>query len=57
MATTADLILFNGKVTTLDRGNPQAEAVAIKDGRILFAGTDADAMAHAGPETARIDVA
>ncbi|MBX3540121.1 MAG: amidohydrolase [Chelatococcus sp.] len=57
MTTAADLILLNGKVTTLDRSNPQAQAVAIKDGRILLAGTDADAMAHAGPGTKIVDVA
>ncbi|MFS8037513.1 amidohydrolase [Xanthobacter sp. AM11] len=54
-AVIADLILFNGKVTTLDRANPQASAVAVKDGRILLAGTDSAAMAHAGPHTQRID--
>ena len=32
-ATTApDLILHNGKITTLDRQNPEAQAVAIRDG-------------------------
>ncbi|HJS60169.1 MAG TPA: twin-arginine translocation signal domain-containing protein, partial [Pseudolabrys sp.] len=29
---TPDLILHNGLVTTLDRTNPTASAVAIKDG-------------------------
>jgi len=55
MSETADLILFNGKVTTLDRSNPQAEAVAVKDGRILFAGTTADAMRRAGPRALIVD--
>ncbi|MFK8252463.1 amidohydrolase [Ancylobacter terrae] len=52
---TPDLILRNGKVTTLDRSNPQASAVVIGEGRILFAGTDAEAMALAGPGTRVID--
>ncbi|WP_394073068.1 amidohydrolase [Xanthobacter autotrophicus] len=56
MSETADLILFNGKVTTLDRTNPQAEAVVVKDGRILFAGATFDAMRHAGTTTKIIDV-
>ena len=56
MLETADLILFNGKVTTLDRSNPQAEAVAIKDGKVLFAGAAPEAMAMAGEATARIDL-
>ncbi|WP_234052382.1 MULTISPECIES: amidohydrolase [unclassified Xanthobacter] len=55
MNEIADLILFNGKVTTLDRSNPQAEAVAVKDGRILFAGLAAEAMRLAGPQTQTID--
>ncbi len=55
-AGTADLILFNGRVTTLDRSHPEAAAVAIRDGRILLAGTDAEAMALAGPATRRVDV-
>lgn len=56
MSTTADLILLNGKVTTLDRSNPEAEAVAVKEGRILFAGPAAEAMALAGPDTRVVDV-
>ena len=56
MSEPADLILLNGKVTTLDRANPQAKAVAIRDGRILLAGPEADAMGLAGPATRTIDV-
>jgi len=56
MSETADLILYNGKVTTLDRANPQAEAVAVKDGLILFAGSTAEAMRLAGPGTKTVDV-
>ncbi|MFG1344422.1 amidohydrolase [Xanthobacter autotrophicus DSM 431] len=56
MSNTADLILLNGKVTTLDRTNPQAEAVAVKDGRILFTGSGADAMRLAGAATKTIDL-
>lgn len=32
---TADLILHNGLFTTLDRSNPNATAVAIKDGLFM----------------------
>ena len=35
-----DLILHNGKLTTLDRGNPEAPAIAIKDGLIDMAAYD-----------------
>jgi predicted amidohydrolase YtcJ len=52
----ADLILFNGKITTLDRQNPEATAVAIRDGRFVAAGTDADVTQRTGPRTQRIDL-
>ncbi|KQT52459.1 MULTISPECIES: amidohydrolase [unclassified Aureimonas] len=55
-SVTADLILRDGRVTTLDRTNPSAEAVAIKDGLFLAVGTTADVMAHAGPATRVIDL-
>ncbi|WP_203072072.1 amidohydrolase [Falsiroseomonas ponticola] len=54
--TPPDLILLNGKVTTLDRANPQAQAVAIRDGLVLQAGSDAEIIALAGPATRRIDL-
>jgi predicted amidohydrolase YtcJ len=53
---TADLILHNGLVTTLDRTNPSAEAVAVKDGAFLAVGRTADIMAHRGPDTRVIDL-
>lgn len=56
MSEIADLILFNGKMTTLDRTNPTAEAVAVRDGVIVFAGATNDAMRLAGTTTKIIDV-
>jgi predicted amidohydrolase YtcJ len=38
----ADLILFNGRVHTMDADQPCAQAVAITGNRILAVGTDAD---------------
>lgn len=52
----ADTIFFNALVTTMDRANPEASALAIKDGRILIAGSEAEAMRHSGPSTKRIDL-
>src|SRR5262245_63770389 len=52
----ADVIFLNAKVTTLDRQNPQAEAVAIGGGRFLAVGSERDVMALAGPQTRRIDL-
>ena len=56
MHETADLVLVNGKITTLDRANPQARAVAILDGRFQAVGEEREIIALAGPETRRIDL-
>ncbi len=53
---TADLILFNGKLHTVDREKPTASAVAIKDGKFIAVGSDAEAMAHKGASTQIIDL-
>ncbi|TWB37209.1 amidohydrolase [Nitrospirillum pindoramense] len=53
---TADLILHHGLFTTLDRANPTATAVAVKDGRFLKVGGEREVMAHAGPGTKVIDL-
>ena len=36
----ADVVLFNGNVITVDEKKPRAQGVAIKDGRILWVGTN-----------------
>ena len=53
---TPDLILRNGRFTTLDRTNPKASAVAIADGKFLAVGEERDVMALAGPETRVVDL-
>src|SRR5262249_3148538 len=53
---TADVILFNGRITTLDRQNPQAEAIAIRGDRFVAARTEPDVMRLAGSGTRRIDL-
>ena len=53
---TPDLILHNGRFTTLDRANPTAHAVAIRDGRFIRVGRDADILALAGSATRVIDL-
>ena len=52
----ADLILVNGKITTLDRQNPGATAIAIRNGRFVAVGTEANVMGHAGSGTQRVDL-
>lgn len=54
MTETADLILADGAITTLDPANPEVEALAIRGDRILHAGTTAEVMALAGPATRTI---
>src|ERR1700674_3436284 len=51
-----DLILHRGQFTTLDRSNPTASAVAIKDGKFTAVGQDNEVMAFAGPNTRVIDL-
>ena len=52
----ASLILTNGKFHTVDRQNLTAQAVAIRDGKFLAVGSEAEVMQHAGPETQVINL-
>ena len=54
-APRADMIVRHAKVITLDRRSRIAEAVAIRDDRIVAVGSDAEVMRLAGPETALIE--
>lgn len=56
MSTLADTVFVNGRITTLDRANPRASALAVKDGRVLLAGDGAEAMRLAGPATRVVDL-
>ena len=49
-----DLILVNAKVATLDRQNPVADAVAIRDGKFLAVGPEGEVRA-AAPDATIID--
>ena len=53
---TADLALTGGRIYTVDAGRSWAEAVAIKDGRILYVGSDKGARAHIGKATRVVDL-
>jgi hypothetical protein len=52
----ADLVLANAVVATMDDSNPSAEAIAIKDGKILFVGSNEDAELYIGDSTEVIDL-
>src|SRR5258705_183410 len=54
--STPDLILHHGLFTTLDRGNPTASAVAIKDGVFVAVGHDSEVMKLAGSATRVVDL-
>lgn len=52
----ADLILVNGQFHTVDRENPIAEAVAVRDGKFLEVGTVAEVMQHHCDGTKVVDL-
>ena len=56
MSQSASLILTNGQFHTLDSEAPLAEAVAIKDGKIIAVGNESWVMSFASEETQRVDL-
>ncbi|HSI18541.1 MAG TPA: amidohydrolase [Sphingomonas sp.] len=52
---TADIIIENARVITMDPRRPHADAVAIRGGEILAVGTRAEVSAIAAEATRRID--
>jgi predicted amidohydrolase YtcJ len=55
--SSADTVLVNGAVYTVDAARSWAQAVAIKDGRIAIVGTDDDVRQAVGPGTEVVDLA
>ena len=53
---SADLVLKNGVVHTLDANTPKAQAIAIKGDRILFVGSDADVGRYVASGTKVVDL-
>lgn len=51
-----DTIYYGGNIYTLDDKRSWAEAVAIKDGRFLATGSNADVLSLAGAETEQYDL-
>ncbi len=58
MATNADadLVFVNGAAYTVDAARRWARAVAVRDGRIVAVGSDADVRELAGPRTQVVDL-
>jgi predicted amidohydrolase YtcJ len=55
-AGAPDLILYNGKVITLNPRSELAEAVAVRDGQFVAIGRTTDIRRMAGPATRQIDL-
>jgi predicted amidohydrolase YtcJ len=55
-AAPPQLILFHGRILTVDSRDSIAEALAIRDGKIIAVGTDRDMLRLAGAATRRIDL-
>ncbi|MFE7953408.1 amidohydrolase [Streptomyces sp. NPDC057426] len=56
-ATPADLVLTGARIHTVDPQVPDAEALAVRDGRIVWLGADTDAARWTGPGTTVLDAA
>ncbi|THF57540.1 amidohydrolase [Ollibium composti] len=55
MSGSPDLIVVNGRVLTMDEDHPAAEAIAVRDGRIVAVGDSKAIAALKGPATRVID--
>lgn len=53
---SADLVLLNGKVVTVDKNFSIKQAVAIRDGKFLAVGTNEEVRPLVGPATRTIDL-
>lgn len=51
-----DLLLYGGRIHTVDDGFRTVEAVAIKNGRLVGVGASAEVRALAGPATREVDL-
>lgn len=51
----ADLVLLNGRITTMDPARPEATALAARDGVFVAVGDEAEVRALVGPFTQVID--
>lgn len=55
MQKAADIVIRNARIFTSDAGNPYAEAVAVKDNRIIYVGGDRGVERFCGDQTRVID--
>ena len=57
MAMRADLLLYNGRIYTMDPAQPRAQALAIKGNRILAVGDDKELRPLLSPGAQAVDLA
>jgi predicted amidohydrolase YtcJ len=55
-AAAPQLVLFDGHILTVDAKDSTVQALAVRDGKIIAAGTNRDILKLAGPATRRIDL-
>ena len=55
VAAAADLIISNAQIYTVNQSQPEAQAVVVADGQIVFVGDNKQALVWASSETEVID--
>jgi predicted amidohydrolase YtcJ len=56
MVIFADAVYHNGKILTVDERFSIAQALAVRDGKIMAVGSNAEILNLAGPKTQRLDL-
>lgn len=56
LAVALNLVVTNARVYTMDPARPIVSALAIRDGRVVFAGSDAEAVVEGGGGSAVVDL-
>ena len=54
---SAQTVFIHGNIYTMNERQPRAEAIAVRGGRIVFAGSNADAKKYQSAETKTVDLA
>ena len=54
--SAADIVFKNGNVYTANDKTPKAQAIAVKEDKIVFVGTNAAAQKYVGPNTRVVDL-
>src|SRR4029453_19250940 len=54
--SAADIVFKNGNVYTANDKSPKAQAIAVKDDKIVLVGTNAAAQKYVGPNTRVVDL-